>query len=278
MPRVIVDDHGADLPGGVTLFRQRHPQTIEIYDITHKAARLLKRRLDRDARWVAFCGRVGQTKRLRQQTELACLAPPPLGSTARFMNLDPLIRWGQDTLRVLQRPSAAWLEHVSAERLDEKLGWLRDYEPALREWSQDLSVIETTLDFVRGEGLTRDSGRLLREMLDALLLDPTARTLATELWAFVRDESSQAAPNERLPGSTEVLESCFGKLKAIEQHHSQSGFTSLVLSLGALVSETSEEVIEQALTTIRTKHVWAWCRKILGPSVQSLRKMAYHVT
>lgn len=272
VPRAILDDHGSDLHGGVKLFRERHPETIEIYDITHKAARLLKRRLDRDSRWQAFCEQIAQTRRLVQQTELACVAPPAIGSKARFMNLAPVIRWGEQTLRIPVDPAAAELAHVPAERLQEKLGWLSDYAPALREWSQDLCVIETTLDFVRGEGLTRDSGRQLREMLDVLVLDPAARTLATELSAFVRDEASQALPNERLPGSTEVLESCFGKQKAIEQHHSRSGFTSLILTLGALVSETTEEVITEALTTVRTCDVWSWCKEHLGRSVQSLRK------
>ncbi len=278
VPRVIVDDHGTDLHGGVTLFQMRHPQTVEIYDITHKAARLLKRRLERDSRWTAFCGRVGQTKRQVQQTELACLVPPPLGSKGRFMNLDPLIRWAEQTLRVLDQPPADVLEYLSVERLEVKLGWLREFKAALREWSQYLSVIETALEYVRSEGLTAQSGAELREMLDALWLDPHARTLAIELAAFVRDESAKAAPGERLPGSSEVLESCFGKLKALEQHQSLSGFTSLILSLGAMVSETTAQIVEQALTTIRTKDVWDWCRKTLGPSVQSMRKLIYHPT
>jgi hypothetical protein len=48
VPRVIVDDHGVDLTGGVMLFQQAHPETVEIYDIKHKAACLLKARLEKD--------------------------------------------------------------------------------------------------------------------------------------------------------------------------------------------------------------------------------------
>jgi hypothetical protein len=278
VPRAIVDDHGADLHGAVKQFQQQHPETIEIYDITHKAARLLKRRLERDPQWAAFSQQVGQTRRHIQQTELACLLPPPVGDKARFMNLDALIRWGEQTLQVLQQPSAALRQHVSPERLAAKLGWLREFQGALRVWSQYTAVIETALEFVRCEGLTPRSGPALREMLDALWLDPPARTLAIELAAFVRGEAAKAAPGERLPGSTEVLESCFGKLKALGQHQSRSGFTSLILSLGALVSPTTPDLIAEALAAIRTHDVRAWCRNLLGPSVQSLRKLAYHPT
>ena len=44
VPRVIVDDHGVDIAGGVSFFQDRHPETVEIYDAKHKAACLLKSR------------------------------------------------------------------------------------------------------------------------------------------------------------------------------------------------------------------------------------------
>src|SRR4029077_20884538 len=48
VPRAIIDDHGGDVAGGVELFREAHPETIEIYDISHKAACILKVRLESD--------------------------------------------------------------------------------------------------------------------------------------------------------------------------------------------------------------------------------------
>jgi hypothetical protein len=80
VPRAILDDHGADLHGGVKLFQQQHPETLEIYDVTHKAARLLKHHQERDPRWTAFGQQVGKARRQIQQTELACLVPPPVGT------------------------------------------------------------------------------------------------------------------------------------------------------------------------------------------------------
>jgi hypothetical protein len=76
VPRVIIDDHGGDLAGGVQLFCQAHPETIEIYDASHKAACLLKARLEHDEQWKAFTAKVGHTKCSTQQTEWAFLIPP----------------------------------------------------------------------------------------------------------------------------------------------------------------------------------------------------------
>ena len=85
----------------------------------------------------------------------------------------------------------------------------------------------------------------------------------------------KAHSGERLPGTTEVLESCFGKLKALEDGQSKSGFTGLVLSLGAMVSKWTEASLGEALERCRVRDVMAWCRKALGESVQSRRKRAY---
>jgi len=96
VPRVIVDDHGVDLHGGVELFRRRHRQTsegkasaVEIYDAKHKAACLLRRLLENNPRWQAFTSHLGQSGCAVQQTELAFLTPAAPRPKARFMNLGP---------------------------------------------------------------------------------------------------------------------------------------------------------------------------------------------
>ena len=106
VPRAIIDDHGGDLAGGVELFCQAHPETIEIYDISHKAACLLKARLEHDEQWKAFAAKAGQTKCSIQQTEWAFLVPPSQRLKARYMNLRPLITWGVKHLGDSRQPRA----------------------------------------------------------------------------------------------------------------------------------------------------------------------------
>ena len=60
VPRVIVDDHGVDLHGGVVLFRQRHPKTAEVYDAKHTAACLPKSRLEKNPRRQEFTTHIHQ--------------------------------------------------------------------------------------------------------------------------------------------------------------------------------------------------------------------------
>jgi hypothetical protein len=135
-------------------------------------------------------------------------------------------------------------------------------------------LIEGAWDFVRGRGLYVGAGPDLAAALPAAP-EGAARQLRQRLIAFVTAESSRARAGEVLPGTTEVLESCFGRLKALEDGQSQSGFTGLVLSLGAMVSTRTAEAIAAALERCRVRDVLDWCREKLGESVQSLRRRAY---
>jgi hypothetical protein len=273
VPRAILDDHGADLHGGVEIFRQAHPETDEFYDVKHKAACLLKRRLEGDPRWKAYATQLGQTKFALQQTTLACLTPPSQRSKARFMNLDALVDWGVGTLALMNdRPRMEQLG-LPVELVQTKLGWLDEFRATLEEWSAYLAMINGTLDLVRRQGLTVSVGRELEATLP--LASGSVGELRKELIEFVVDESSKVRQGERLPGTTEVLESCFGKLKALEDGQSKSGFTGLVLTLGAMVSNWTTGTIHQALERCGVQDVLDWCRKNLGTSVQSQRRRAY---
>jgi hypothetical protein len=64
-------------------------------------------------------------------------------------------------------------------------------------------------------------------------------------------------------------------MKRLEQDQSKSGFTGLLLALCATVATTTTDVIHQALETIPTNVIMAWCRKNLGQSVQAKRRRAF---
>jgi hypothetical protein len=274
VPRAILSDHGADLHGAITIFRRQHSKTVELYDIKHKAACLLKALLEGDEQWKRFASLSGQTKFATQQTELAFLVPPSQRSKSRFMNLGELMNWGRQTLALLDEPSRLQRLGASMEHVRSKLGWLTEFREVLAEWSAYQDVIEKTWEFVRCRGYYARAGEDLAAAVPTPSRD-TANELRQKLIAFVTAESSKARSGEILPGTTEVLESCFGKLKALESGQSKSGFTGLVLSLGAMVSDWTAESIGEALRQCRVRDVLDWCRKMLGRSVQSQRQEAY---
>lgn len=275
IPRVIVDDHGVDIAGGVSFFQERHPQTVEIYDAKHKAACLLKSRLEKNPRWQEFNAKMAQTRCAIQQTEMAFLVPPGPRPKARFMNLAPSLQWAENVLAVLQDPPAVVREHVTRERLAEKLGWLREFVADIAEWSEWQRVVNVTVEFVDRQGVYRGAAKELRTELRGHQTHLSSQRLAGELLVFVVRQARRAKPGERFPGSTEVLESCFGRFKQLEKQQARGGFTSLVLGFGALLAATVTDVIKQAMQHSRTKAVFEWCRENLGTTLFGKRKLAF---
>jgi hypothetical protein len=131
-------------------------------------------------------------------------------------------------------------------------------------------------DFVRCNGHYRGSAADLRAKLKSLTLEAPAKALSKELVAFVRHESRKAKKGERLPGSSEVIESTFGKQKEIEGHQSKGGFTGLLLALPALLGTITADTVRAALEFAKTADVIRWIRDNLGQSHQSKRRLAYN--
>lgn len=287
-PRALLTDEGTDLTKGIELFCQAHPDTAVTRDIAHQAAKHLKRELGRDPRWQAFAGDAGRAKQRLAQTPLAYLLPPTLRHKARFMNVAPLVDWGRNTLRYLDDPRPVTAAPVDVDVLRDKLGWLTAYREALADWQPALDAIDVTLTAVRTDGYHAQAADHLRTLLAPLTAatdaaEPTATAppetiggrIATALIDFVAAQSAAAKPGERLPGSSECLESLIGTGKRLERQQSQSGFTKLILGLAAAVVEPPQDYLRRALDQIPTGDVEAWCRNHLGLSLQSQRRTAF---
>jgi hypothetical protein len=277
VPREIISDHGGDVKAGVDRFCAAHPATVAIYDIKHKTAAVLQQELDGDPAWREFAQLCQQTKHQVQQTALAFLMPPNQRTKARWLNVDILVQWGTHALAFLDTPPPERTPSCDGTRLEEKFGWLPRFRPQMELWSEFLQVIAITEHFVRTQGLARSSPEQLRKLLAPLALSPRAARVRTHLLAFVTAAALQTHPRERLLGSSEVIESVLGKFKRLEATQGKSGFTGLLLTIGAMVAQTTHEVIQKALETVPTKRVLEWCQKTLGDSLQVQRRKAFAV-
>lgn len=274
VPRAILSDQGSDLKNGFAAYCQTHPQTAVTHDIAHQTANEMKRELLADARWTKFSVATGQAKQRLIMTSLAHLVPPKLRSKARYMNLQELVSWGQDMLHYLDDPQPVAHEPLDRAALTDKLGWLEEYRAALAEWGGAMTVVSDTLTYIRSAGYHHQAAAELRLQLSSPR-SAMAQRVATRLLDFVALQSASARPAERLPGSSEVLESLIGKGKRLEGQQSQSGFTKMILGVAAAVVRPTAEYLTDALTTVKNSHVLAWCRSRLGISLAAKRRQAF---
>ncbi len=265
VPREIISDHGADLNAGIEKFLQQHPQTSAVYDIKHKAAAVLKRELDQDVDWNRFTQFAAQARLQVQQTAMAALVPPNQKTKARYMNVEILVHWGQNLLAFFDTPQEIRQPTLDQELLEKKLGWVTDFRSQLKDWGELFEMITAIESFIRHHGLYQEVHlELEKHLLPLQAQAERTQRLRCELMAFVSEQAAKVPPGEHWLASSEVIESVFGKMKRLEQDQSKNGFTSLLLGLCALVSTTTDEVIQQALETVPTKQIGIWCQETLS--------------
>lgn len=268
-PTAIIDDHGADVWGGVRLLQKTNPAIREFYDPKHKAACLLKAQLLKCEIWKDFQHKLGQSKFASQQTLVGYATAPSQRSKARFMNLEPLVRWAIAILYRLDNPSPKQ-STLEREAFEKHFLWLLSFRTAVAQWNGWLLAIKETTRTIAIDRLSVTSVNELEVRLSEI---PYSDPIRSQLIAFLREEAKRLLPDEQMSVSTEVLESCFGKLKHIERTQSTSGFTSLVLTLGAMLAPHAEEDIHKSLEAVKQKDVKKWATKAIGRTLQSARKV-----
>lgn len=274
-PRAILCDGAVELRDGAESLTNQRFDVIVLNDFKHKAANYFKAMLRKDQRFAEFTTQLGRTRCAIQQTELGHLVPRSLKEKARFMNLGPVLEWASAVLWLLDHPEAKARAETTQERLEEKLGWLRSFSKDIRCWRECQQVINRGLKFINEQGLFRGAAASLRAAMDVDLVDPTSKDMMERLVAFVGTAEALLKEGERLPMSTEILESSFGLYKQLERQHSKGGFTGLLAAFGSLLCNPSKTMIHRAVATVSNDDVRRWCRENLGTTLAAKRNAMY---
>ena len=271
-PRMILSDQGADIGCGARQFLDDHKTTLICHDIAHRTALDLKAELTADSRWKSFVKQCGQSQPQVKQTELGHLAPPTQKIKGRYMNLGPLMGWGIKMLALVETPEADRPPEGNLTRLDEKFGWIRDHRQAIHDWADLDAVKECVISEVRIHGYHRGAATQLRRALKPVARTPAGRQMAKSLTKFVKAQSKGLTRNERVPGSSEVLESLIGKGKRMQGQHSRGGFTRMILAMAASCVNLTQHGICAALETIGETDLSEWCERQLGSTLTVQRR------
>ena len=275
VPRAVLCDGAVELRDGAECLKTWREDTIVLQDFKHKAATFLQATVGKLPRFAEFTAQVGKSRAAVQQTELAHLTPPGKKPKARFMNLGATLDWAATILWLLDHPGAKARQFVTSERLEEKLGWLRSFAPELAEWRECQQVIDAGVTFINKQGLFHGAGAKLRAAMGTNRTHTASRQLAERLIDFVTASEVQLKEGERLPMSTEILESTFALYKQLERQHSKGGFTSLLAGFGALLKTATSETITRAFSIVSVKDVHQWTRNNLGATLTSKRLATY---
>jgi hypothetical protein len=274
-PRAVLVDGAVELREGAKCLENQREDTIVLRDFKHYAANVMKSLIGKSERFKEVGGKIGSTRSSIQQTELAHLNPPSPKQKARFMNLSKTLAWLTMISWLLRNPEAKARVGISESRMQEKLGWVEEYAGEIAVWQECQDVVSASVTFINEQGLFKGTSSELRALIGNELKHATSKEMAQRLIDFVAESEALLSEGERLPMSTEILESTFGLYKQLERQHSKSGFTSLLACLPALLTSTTPEGVTAAFIRTSAKDVTAWTNKNFRSTVASRRQAAY---
>ncbi len=279
-PRFLLTDGATELFESADTLENSGRKTIVLRDMKHFGANIFDRLLGNTERFQKYSSLLGRTRSAVQQTELSHFTPPPQKPKARFMNLRPTLKWGEMVSYHLTNHRSQSRQHVTPERMNEKLGWVRGFRKDLACWNRCQDVMSASIAFINRWGLVRGTAQELEQVLNELRAGEwkrcdTSDCFATELIQFVADSEAKLREGERAWLSTEIVESSFGLFKGLEGQHSKGGFTSLIAAMPIMLTDCTPARVRESLQRVSTKQMKKWVHDQLGTTLASKRATAY---
>src|SRR5438309_3115719 len=190
------------------------------------------------------------------------------------MNVDRHTGWASRMLAVLDMPDKALVaellsldEQEGTSFLEEKLGWLRDFRQEVARYQRLVEAVKQTEEEVKNDGLTRrTAARLWQQMPAQLRHDASLREFLRSLKGYLEKEGSKVPVGQSWLGTSDVLESLFGKYKSFLEKSPDGEVGASVLALPLLTVDLTAELVHEALLCIGVQDVRSWADDCIGPS------------
>lgn len=273
-PKAIISDQGSENTKGAGIFIKNHPETTHVYDVSHKINICLKEELSQDAVWLAFKADVVASLQNLKLSSISYLVPPRQRNKDRMHSAFYLIDWGIRLLKFFDSEKINDL--ILADRA--KIEWIKKYQFSLPNYQRLKEICEHALDLVHEEGYFSNGAEEFCKRVEYLSTskekDYRFINFKNKIKAILQKEGEKIPCGAHYLGSSEILESLFGKFKYIEDNQASSGLSSLVLSIPALVGKLDESIVRGALETISCLNINEWIEENMGQTFLSQRRQA----
>lgn len=164
---------------------------------------------------------------------------------------------------------------LGRREFEQKLGWLPEYRSTLETYTQMLSLVRTLQQQLKQQGLSQDSKTDFIERTRSLQVSPRVETFRGRLLDYLEGETASLPSDKPFLGSSDMIESLFGKYKFFSGKSPLKHMGHLILTLPLLTVKVTAEVIKTALETVSFAAVENWYRQVFGISPLAKRRAAF---
>lgn len=278
-PVAILKDKGSDLALGVRLWQEDEKNSANgvkvIDDVGHVAANALKAMFARLEAFKKMLAAASKGAAKIRQSQLAHLSPPKIRTKGRFQSISKLANWGISILDIIGG-SGRKEDGSTAAKLQEFMPGFSVHRPVLYRLAWCTTLVNTVLDMLKNHGLCAETYVFAKKTLNEL---PEKCKARRKLLAWLEDHwrlhQSFGIDGLRLPVSSDILESLFGKIKVIVARNPKAEFNRIVLAIPCLCGPLDEAAIDSALRKVSHQDLERWEAKEVGETQHRRRRAVF---
>ena len=278
-PLFILSDEGSDLAKGIRMFIENHPGIEHLNDISHKISNILKAELENHLKWKKFCQIVTEIKQKIKLSVIAHMCPPQFRQKVRFLNVRDPIEWAFQMLNIkVESLPKNEREHFVAHIKNP----LQEFKNEIIQWHEIASFITEVESEIKHNGLTRgDDGRMqstskiLTTIKQKQQISKNAMKIINQILEFVKTQENKLSPGQTVIGSSDIIESMFGKWKSMAPENSMVGITDNIFMLPLLTVKPTYELIKKALEETHKQQIDEWRNNTLGKTIYTKRRATF---
>ena len=158
-------------------------------------------------------------------------------------------------------------------RFEQKLGWVVEYEKELIIYAQMNELVTIVEKQVKHSGLNQTSCEIFENNIAGISLSSRSQLLATEISNYLREEGQQVHMGHTFLGTSDIIESIFGKYKYLSSESPISDIGKMILTIPVFTNELTCELIKTAMESVKALDVDKWADELLGKSSLSKQRM-----
>jgi hypothetical protein len=271
-PAHVVSDCGSDIKKGIVDTLLEAPNRASwISDVSHFVANALKHYYAKLALFQQFQRLCTRMRQRLQQTRFAFLLPPKARAKGRFLSVSRQAEWGLRTIAYWEAQEREAAPEAAA--LAQALRGLKSFKLFLMTFVRNTTCLNQMMQIVKTQGLSAESIQACQETLGNLpVRSPIRKEVSHYLQHYLPVVESSDSP---LLGSSDVIESLIGKAKQRLEANGRGELNKSILLIPCMCGELTQDLVAEALTTVRVQDVTTWVSENVGETMQSTRRREF---
>ena len=241
-------------------------------DVGHVVASALKSEFAEDKDFKEFISSASKGANFLRQSSVSFLMPPKLRTKGRFQGIYILAKWGKKLLKTVQVRGRA-KKGSELEKVRKAFPGFVKLGPFIDRFLLVTEVAAQVMKVLKNEGLTEETYKQSCKLLEQLPADSKTKTYLVN-WLEKHLKIHEKMKEAPLQISSDIIESYFGKWKAITERSPEGDVSSSILMMTLFCGKLDGKKIAQGLEEVSHRDLKDWIKENI-PETQRQKRRKY---